>query len=99
LTEWIETFAGVGIYLAVLLAIGILAARRMRDLRDFVVAGKKLRFFAVAFSARATGESAWLLLGLTGMGASVGVKAFWVVLAKCSASPARGCGWRAPSSG
>lgn len=34
----------------------------------------------VAFSARATGESAWLLLGLTGLGAMVGVSAFWVVL-------------------
>ena len=26
-------------------------------------------FLAVAFSARATGESGWLLIGLTGMGA------------------------------
>ena len=34
----------------------------------------------VAFSARATGESGWLLLGLTGMGAMMGVKAFWVVI-------------------
>ena len=34
----------------------------------------------VAFSARATGESAWLLLGLTGLGAMVGVSAFWVVI-------------------
>lgn len=37
-------------------------------------------FWAVAFSARATGESSWLLLGLTGMGAMVGVQAFWVVV-------------------
>lgn len=36
-------------------------------------------FWVVAFSSRATGESAWLLLGLTGMGAMIGVKAFWVV--------------------
>ena len=28
----------------------------------------------------ATGESGWLLLGLTGMGALMGVKAFWVVI-------------------
>ncbi len=37
-------------------------------------------FWVVAFSARATGESAWLLLGLTGLGAMVGVSAFWTVL-------------------
>jgi sodium/proline symporter len=44
------------------------------------VGGKKLGFWVVAFSARATGESAWLLLGLTGLGAMVGVSAFWVVV-------------------
>ncbi len=34
----------------------------------------------IAFSSNATGESAWLLLGLTGMGYAVGVHAFWVIL-------------------
>lgn len=68
------------LYLAVLIGIGFLASRRMKNLRDYFAAGKKLGFLTVAFSARATGESAWLLLGLTGMGAAVGLKAFWVVL-------------------
>ncbi|MCI5057174.1 MAG: sodium/proline symporter [Flavobacteriales bacterium] len=36
-------------------------------------------FWVVAFSARASGESAWLLLGLTGMGAMFGMQAMWVV--------------------
>lgn len=36
-------------------------------------------YWAAAFSARATGESGWLLLGLTGMGAIAGVSAYWVV--------------------
>lgn len=52
----------------------------MHDIRDYYVGGKKLGFINVAFSARATGESAWLLLGLTGMGFAVGAQAFWVVL-------------------
>ena len=68
------------LYMAVLLIIGAVASRRMKDVRDYFAANKSLGFLAVAFSARATGESAWLLLGLTGMGAAVGVKAFWVVL-------------------
>ncbi|NNM27334.1 MAG: sodium/proline symporter [Phycisphaerales bacterium] len=72
--------AGIVVYLAILVAIGIVAARRMKDVRDYYAAGKRLNFLAVAFSARATGESAWLLLGLTGMGAAIGVKAFWVVV-------------------
>ncbi|PHQ80369.1 MAG: sodium:proline symporter [Phycisphaera sp.] len=49
-------------------------------MRDYFASGKNLGFFNVAFSARATGESAWLLLGLTGMGWFIGVQAFWVVL-------------------
>ncbi len=70
---------GIALYGAILIAIGVVASRRMKDLRDYYAAGKKLSFWSVAFSARATGESAWLLLGLTGMGAALGVKAFWVV--------------------
>ncbi|MCB9593312.1 MAG: sodium/proline symporter [Sandaracinaceae bacterium] len=70
----------VVLYLAVLLGIGVVASRRVKDVRDYFAAGKGLGYWAVAFSARATGESAWLLIGLTGMGAAVGAKAFWVVL-------------------
>ena len=71
---------GIIAYLLILLVIGFVASRRMKDLTDYFAAGKRLGFLAVAFSARATGESGWLLLGLTGMGAALGVKAFWVVL-------------------
>ena len=71
---------GIFLYLGALVFIGILASRRMKDIRDYDAAGKSLGFWSTAFSARATGESAWLLIGLTGMGAALGVKAFWVVL-------------------
>ena len=71
---------GIFAYLGILVVIGVVASRRMKDVRDFFAAGKQLSFWSVAFSARATGESAWLLLGLTGMGAALGVKAFWVVV-------------------
>ncbi len=68
------------LYVGVLLAIGIAASRRTRSLRDYFAGGKRMGFFSVAFSARATGESAWLLLGVTGFGAAWGVKGFWIVL-------------------
>jgi sodium/proline symporter len=71
---------GIVAYLAVLLWIGVVASRRMKDVRDYFAGGKAMGYWAVAFSARATGESAWLLLGLTGMGATVGLQALWVVL-------------------
>ena len=67
-------------YFAVLLAIGAAASRRMHGLGDYYVGGKGLGYWVVAFSARATGESAWLYLGLTGLGAVVGASAFWVVV-------------------
>jgi len=70
----------VALYAAALLAIGAAASKRMKDIRDYYAAGKKLGFINVAFSARATGESAWLLIGLTGLGFSTGAMGFWVVL-------------------
>lgn len=68
------------IYFLILFVIGGFAAKRIKGAKDYFVGGKNLGFWVVAFSSRATGESAWLLLGLTGMGALVGVHAFWVVL-------------------
>lgn len=67
-------------YFAILFLIGYFASKRIKNTEDYYVGGKKLGFWVVAFSARATGESAWLLLGLTGLGAMIGVSAFWVVL-------------------
>ncbi|MBI1185693.1 sodium/solute symporter [bacterium] len=49
-------------------------------MKDFFVGGKNLGYWSIAFSSRATGESSWLLLGLTGMGALFGLSAFWVLL-------------------
>ena len=67
-------------YLVILLAIGFWAARDSGDLKSYYVAGKRLPSWVIAFSSNATGESAWLLLGLTGMGYAIGVHAFWVIL-------------------
>ncbi|MFT6166909.1 MAG: sodium/proline symporter [Vicingaceae bacterium] len=67
-------------YVAVLFLIGIIASRRIKGMSDYYVGGKKMGFWAVAFSARATGESGWLLIGLTGMGAMAGYSSYWVVI-------------------
>lgn len=73
-------FIVLGIYVAILFLIGIFASRRVSSLSDFYLGGKRLGYWAVAFSARATGESGWLLIGLTGMGALSGISAYWVVV-------------------
>lgn len=70
----------LAIYVGLLFLIGIFASRRIKSMSDFYVGGKKMGYWAVAFSARATGESGWLLIGLTGMGALAGYSAYWVVL-------------------
>jgi len=70
----------LAIYVSILFLIGILASRRIKSMSDFYVGGKNMGFWAVAFSARATGESGWLLIGLTGMGALAGFSGYWVVL-------------------
>ena len=67
-------------YLVVLLAIGVWGGKESSDLKSYYVAGKKLPSWVIAFSSNATGESAWLLLGLTGMGYMIGVHAFWIIL-------------------
>ena len=67
-------------YVGILFLIGILASRRIKGMSDYYVGGKNMGFWAVAFSARATGESGWLLIGLTGMGAMAGFSGYWVVV-------------------
>jgi sodium/proline symporter len=67
-------------YLALLLAIGAWASRASGSVAGYYLADKRLPSWVVAFSSNATGESAWLLLGLTGMGYVVGFHALWVVL-------------------
>lgn len=67
-------------YLLVLLAVAAWSVREGRSMRGYFLAGKKLPFWVVAFSTNATGESGWLLLGLSGMAYAVGLHALWIVL-------------------
>ncbi len=75
------TVIGVFIgYLLVLLGFGVWGSRESDSIVGYYLAGKKLPSWVIAFSSNATGESGWLLLGLTGMGYLVGIHALWVVL-------------------
>ena len=70
----------LGLYFSILLGIGYFASRKVSNISDYYVGGKKLGFWIAALSARSTGESGWLLIGVTGMGALLGVSAFWIVI-------------------
>jgi len=65
-------------YLAILCGVTIWSRTETRTMKGYFIAGKKLPPWVVAFSTNATGESGWLLLGLTGMGYAAGAQAFWV---------------------
>ena len=76
----IAKIVALGLYVLILFFIGYFASRRVKSMSDFYVGGKNMGFWAVSFSARATGESGWLLIGLTGMGAISGLSTYWVVV-------------------
>jgi sodium/proline symporter len=67
-------------YLLLLVGIGWWASKASGSVSGYYLADKRLPSWVIAFSSNATGESAWLLLGLTGMGYVVGFHALWVVL-------------------
>ena len=67
-------------YLVILMGIVFYSARRSESNSDFVLGGRKISGFSLALSERATGESAWLLLGLTGHAYAEGWSAIWVAL-------------------
>ena len=82
-------------YFVLTLLLGLWQARKTKSQSDFVLGDKKLPGWMLALSERATGESAWLLLGLTGfiystglsgiwtgVGCLLGITTAWVVLAK-----------------
>jgi len=64
-------------YLVVVVVVGLIAFRFTRTLADFLLAGRRLGAWVVAFSERASGESAWLLIGLPGLALASGFSAIW----------------------
>jgi len=67
------------VYLFILAGLAWWSRKEAQTMSGYFIAGKSLPPWVVAFSTNATGESGWLLLGLTGMGYAVGVHAYWVV--------------------
>lgn len=72
--------AGFVVYFAVTVLVGFLAVRLNRSLDSYLLADRKLGAWVSAFSERASGESAWLLIGLPGLAFVSGMSAFWVAV-------------------
>ncbi len=86
---------GFVVYLMVVLSVGIVAYRRTSTQAGFILGDRKLGPWVIAFSERASGESAWLLLGVPGtafmagfielwtaIGCATGIFLSWTVVAK-----------------
>jgi len=80
---------GFIVYLVGILVVGMLTIRLTKTLPDYLLAGRRLGPWVVAFSERASGESGWMLLGLTGLAYASGLgdpsgtklePAFWTAL-------------------
>ena len=67
-------------YLFCVFLVGIVTYRSNKDHKDFFIAGRKLNPWVVAFSERASGESAWLLLGLPGAALAAGLLEVWTAV-------------------
>ncbi len=68
-------------YLVAVAAIGVWSyLRRTRTSADFFLGERKMGQWVVALSAVASGRSAWLVIGLSGMAYSLGLSAVWAAV-------------------
>ena len=68
------------LYLVFLLAVGVWTFKFNKTQEDYLLAGRKLGPWVTAFSERASGESAWLLLALPGAAITIGLSESWAVI-------------------
>ncbi len=68
------------IYLLIILGVGIYTSRILTDIKDFALGGHRLGPWVIALSERASGESAWLILGLPGAALVAGLLELWTVV-------------------
>ncbi|MCK5822852.1 MAG: sodium/proline symporter [Bacteroidales bacterium] len=74
------TLVGFIIYLIAVLVVGVITSKSNKSHSDFFLGGRKMNPWVVAFSERASGESAWLLLGLPGAALATGFLEIWTAL-------------------
>lgn len=70
----------IGLYFAVMLAIGFYAYRQTSDLDDYMLGGRRLPPTVAALSAGASDMSGWLLLGVPGAIYASGLLESWIVI-------------------
>jgi len=75
---------GLVFYLVLITAVAVWTWGRNRSKEDFILGGRRLGGWVIAFSERTAGESSWLILGLSGALYATGLVEVWTVLGICS---------------
>ena len=68
------------IYLGFLMGFGIYQGMKAKNTTDFNMGGRDVPGWAAALSERATGESAWCLVGFPGYAFAAGIVSIWVAV-------------------
>lgn len=75
---------GLVLYLVLIAAVAAWTWGRNRSKEDFILGGRRLGAWVIAFSERTAAESSWLILGLSGALFAVGLAEIWTVVGCCS---------------
>lgn len=67
-------------YLGFLVALGMYQGRKAKSTADYNMGGRNVPGWAAALSERATGESAWCLVGFPGYAFAAGLVSAWVAI-------------------
>ena len=63
---------GLVLYLVLIAGVAATTWRLNRTKEDFILGGRRLGAWVIAFSERTAGESSWLILGLSGSSSTGG---------------------------
>jgi sodium/proline symporter len=75
-----STLFGLILYLLLIAFVAIWTWGKNRTKEDFIIGGRRLGAWVIAFSERTSAESAWLVLGLSGALYSVGLVEIWTII-------------------
>lgn len=75
-----QIYITFGLYLLVILGIGVYAYRSTRNFDDYILGGRKMGSFVTAMSAGASDMSGWLLMGLPGAIFVSGLSEAWIAV-------------------
>jgi len=68
------------VYLAAMMAIGIVFYRRTQNMSEYILGGRQLGPWVTSMSAEASDMSGWMLMGLPGYAYVAGFEAMWIAL-------------------